>query len=968
MEKMNQQNLWQLICNKHNFHQAWTRVRTNLGAPGIDRVSIAEFEQNLDENISLLLEMVQQGSYEPLPYLEFKKAKLSGKHRILQIPAVRDRLVQEALLIQIRPIFEKIFLNCSYAYRPRKSAFKAVERVERNIKKGRPWVVDADIEGFFDNVDCPILLQMVSQTISDKKIIRLIELEILYDKKENLKGIPQGSAISPLLANIYLHILDEEMIRADWNYVRFADDLVVLCHDEIEAKQALQRTKDCLEKKLKLNLNLEKTRIIHASTGFIFLGYHFDLSGKRPSTPAVEKIKARIESVINQASDSSESQLKSKLDDIIRGWTNYFQLDQKNKQELLAEIQQKLELQSHSIPLHILTAALALNLGDTERAKKTIDQAPIIETEDADIQFQWGVVCQLSNKQQEALDAFHSAFRLNSDHPEASYQLGIHYLHRGELDKAIRFLQKAIQVNPNSGLVHFALGTALENYSLTGPAQKAFARAYQLDPKLRKFKLKSCNEDEIKEQHVLGEYSTEDISHYLSLFRAREGVFSRQWTDSSGRLGYTPIFQPLSEENIKQHLEGEDTFGIYLLRSDNTVNQIVIDIDISRQVRSEISINDKDLNEWQEITQMDAKNIVKMSQKIGVEAYIEDSGFKGRHVWYFLSEPMPARDAITFIKKILEIVGEPPPGLNREIFPKEPRVMPKALGSMIKLPLGLHKSTDRRCLFLQADGAQYKDQFYLIRSIKRITQNQFHFALDMLRQGITEENRKDLDTSHVDEMIEKCNVLKYLVEKVEKERQLTHVDRLTLLHTLGHLGEPGKYMIHKIIGKALNYDRRITERWIQRLKGSPVSCPKIREWQSHITPSIGCYCTFPKESKCYPTPLLHINPKLEIKNIHSKKDASEILIKEPEQSIKIKSSESDSQTLSNLLKSTDIDKLVNDYIELRQEFRKLDEKRKNFEQQLDYLFNEKHCDRMVLKLGTLRRVKEGNDVRWIIEI
>jgi len=388
------------------------------------------------------------------------------------------------------------------------------------------------------------------------------------------------------------------------------------------------------------------------------------------------------------------------------------------------------------------------------------------------------------------------------------------------------------------------------------------------------------------------------------------------------------------------------------------------------------------MDKWQQLAHQDAAAICNLCQKLGINAYIENSGFKGRHVWIFLTEPIPARDAIAFAKELLTSRGEPPTGLNREIFPREARVSTKALGSMIKLPLGIHKSTDQRCLFLELNGNPYHDQFSLLHTIHTITRQQFHQAMDKLRSGIPEDQPSDLDLRPVETMIDKCNVLKYLTNKAEKERHLAHIDRLTLLNTLGHLGKAGQYKLHQIIGKTINYDHRITERWIGRLKGSPVSCPKIREWQSHITPSVGCFCPFPKTVKSYPTPQLHIDPKFEPQRTRPKPSA---VPSKPKTLTDSQPTASDDQKTATKLDQgpaeveqrpkpmrsqakLDINKLIENYITKRQQFRKIEKEKQTIEDQLQQLFDQQKCDRMELQMGVLRRVKQGETIQWVIEI
>ncbi|UCE08489.1 MAG: tetratricopeptide repeat protein, partial [bacterium] len=448
---------------------------------------------------------------------------------------------------------------------------------------------------------------------------------------------------------------------------------------------------------------------------------------------------------------------------------------------------------------------------------------------------------------------------INSEHPEAAYRIGLYYLHNHQFEQAVRYLQKAVQINSNNPAVHFALGTALQQFSMTGAAQRAYKKAIDLDPKVRKYISKSPIKTTPTETGAPFSFDKEDIQYFLRLFSGREGVFARQWVGDDGKAGYMPVYRPLIESDIEAHFKGNQTLGYYLMRSDNTVTQLVFDMDITKQVRNDVLSNENDIRDWKHLIWSDVLKIQQALKDLGIQAYPEDSGFKGMHLWIFFSNPQPARDVLIFTRKILSVAGPPPAGIHREIFPRESRVMPKALGSMIKLPLGIHKVTNRRCLFLDSAGTPVTDQLGFIRNINTTSDNTFRSALERLKSSPDAQLKKEpkADRTQVNKIIKGCNVLRYLIEKAEKERMLAHIDRLTILGILVHLGKAGQQTMHEIIGNTLNYSFRITERWIQRKKGFPISCPKIREWQSHITPSIGCFCKFPELTNSYPSPVLH---------------------------------------------------------------------------------------------------------------
>lgn len=376
------QQLWEEICSEENFRQAWTKVKINMGSPGVDRVSVDEFESNLSNNLELLLSLVRQNAYQPLPMLTVEVQKGSNGRRTLRIPAIRDRIVQEAFLLVLQPLFDKDFLNCSYAYRPGMSAQKAIARIERNIKKDRHWIVDADIEDFFDSVNRDVLMKLFSQKVSDAKIARIVRECI---DTEDKKGIPQGSPLSPLLSNIYLHPLDMEMMKGQWNYVRFADDFVVLCLSREEAAEAMNRAREVIQNQLLLAINESKTRICQAEAGFVFLGYRFTDAGKTPAGKAVENLKLKVQKEILASKTRPEGELQNRIKSIIRGWQNYFKLEAQDRAELMRQLDTMISSQTDSVPAHVLKTALCIEDGEREKAMETIACGVELPSEDPEM-------------------------------------------------------------------------------------------------------------------------------------------------------------------------------------------------------------------------------------------------------------------------------------------------------------------------------------------------------------------------------------------------------------------------------------------------------------------------------------------------------------------------------------------------------------------------------------------------------
>ena len=311
---------------------AWTKVRANKGAAGVDGQSIERFAAKAEDYLAELSAALREGSYRPQAVKRVDIPKGDGRTRPLGIPTVKDRIVQQAVRLVIEPIFETRFRDGSYGFRPGRGCHDALREIDRLIKDGYAHVVDADLAGYFDSIPHDRLLARVEEKVSDGRVLDLIRGWLKADILKGLerwtptRGSPQGAVISPLLANIYLDPLDAAMAERGRRMVRFADDFVILCRTREEADAALAEVRAWVSEN-GLALHPEKTHVgdcRRPGQGFEFLGYRFEAGQRHVRQKSLNKFKDSIREKTRRTRGDSLACAVADLNPLLRGWFGYF--------------------------------------------------------------------------------------------------------------------------------------------------------------------------------------------------------------------------------------------------------------------------------------------------------------------------------------------------------------------------------------------------------------------------------------------------------------------------------------------------------------------------------------------------------------------------------------------------------------------------------------------------------------------
>ena len=334
------------ILSEENLNEAIKKVKSNKGAPGVDKMSVAQIDDYFKVHKKEIISSIMNMTYKPQPVRRVYIPKANGKKRPLGIPTVVDRVIQQAIAQELSKIYEPLFSNGNYGFRPNRSAHNAIEKVLELLNEGYEWVVDLDIEKYFDTVNHDKLISILREEVNDKTTLHLIRKFLRAGVMENclissnIEGMPQGGPLSPILSNIYLNKFDKELESRGLHFVRYADDANILVKSELSANRVMESVTSWLERKLFLKVSATKTKVVRPNDSN-FLGFTFlkrsDEWKCKPMDTKVQSLYDKCKQILirKRAIAMTTVTLFTKLNEVIRGWINYFSIGiMKYKMEL----------------------------------------------------------------------------------------------------------------------------------------------------------------------------------------------------------------------------------------------------------------------------------------------------------------------------------------------------------------------------------------------------------------------------------------------------------------------------------------------------------------------------------------------------------------------------------------------------------------------------------------------------------
>ena len=961
--------LYSKIIDLQKLNQAWEKVRSNNPSAGTDQISCAQFDANSRMELKQLNLELYNHEYRVRP-VRLVSLEKEEKVREISLYTMRDKVVQTSIAQELNRIYEPKFSPCVYAYRNDRSAMSAAERIEKEICSGRySWIAKTDIESFFDRIRVPLLKRKLERVIKEEDVIELIEMELAAPAlgkggalEEKTLGIYQGSSISPVLSNIYLDDFDHIVARESVFYVRYSDDILLLGNGREQLQTIMTKIKILLEP-YGLNLKEAKTSICPLNQGLEFLGYAFDQNGKTAPQKALQKLDQNLEDIwLTQSELSLEDRLK-KGAQILNGWEQYYKKEEKiqsisefvvliymlRKKPQLEEFAQR---RSEFKNFHKDIAAYLINVWE-ENGWKDLE---LLEYEQ---------YFQIETKQEQERE---------------NEKIDIH-TQREILEVLKRLFQQETQENWSELMQLYADAGRYDQAEKIVDKITGFADREECSMTL-------CTDDIAQEKQIedieqqIQKIDRKTFALFMELFVGREDLYAYEEINENGRRHVETVPNPVTEEILKKHLIGEETIDTYVMRNNETVHYLVIDIDISKKVL--LGLNGREIpSEYLLEAAQAAKYAVECLRKLGLNGYCEFSGYRGYHVWVFFSEWISVRYVYSLeeliavkIKEILECKNsQKGTNLTIEMFPWKSRRKTQGPGQAMKLPYGRHLISGKRSYFcddgmtpiqnvadycetiIKSDGTAVKRILSMNLSIQEAQRNAVGSQLKPNALQELDYQKLGIIPESIRLVLQGCSLMAYLVNKAISTGYLGHGERLSILYVFGHMGEEGREFVHTVMSFTMNYQYFTTDKFIKKLLSRPISCIKLREQYKSITAEYGCNCMFKRTKNCYPSPVLHAIKKNSEESSGITLPVSRNISEEKKKAV-----------YQEINIHAQVQELAEKIVEFKRQKKGIDKSIEKVERELHVIFNNAKIDCMEVSMGTLVRRKKENGYEWVIEI
>lgn len=936
-------SLYTKIIDLQKLNAAWKKVYRNKPAAGCDRVTAEDFNGNAAVELKQLNIELKEHRYQVNP-VKNVILKNDGKERTVSLYCMRDKVVQASLAAELVGLYEPAFSPCAYAYRSDRSALTAIDRIEKEAASGKySFALKTDIKSFFDTIDLNRLWEILSRRIKEEDVLKLIfdqlkapALEKTGELIPRTTGVYQGSGISPVLSNVFLTDFDRQIASEDIFYIRYADDMLVLAGTVDRAREMQEQIRTSLSD-LGLSLSEAKTCIRCINDGFEFLGYGFDRKGRKITEKAQEKLEVSLEDVWLSMRKVPLGERLAKGSRILTGWEQFFKGERRignifeytvlvymtrNKEQSVQLAERRAEFVNGYLDIAGYLSEVWEEIGRMDLAV-----------------FEYEQFYGIAEKPAQIADADLSA-EILSLFKEMKY---------GENEENITSL---VQAYADAGL-----------YSRSEKMMDLRKQAKDSPAALLTDPAGSVDEDE-------SETGIRELS-YLELFGGREDMYTLETVESSGRRHVEHMAAPLTADVIRKHLSGEETAGTYVMRNNNTVHYLVFDIDISRRFLLADSGNEALMKIHLQNVLGAAAGVQQEIKQLGMNSYVEFSGNRGYHVWLFFMEWIPAKYAFTLEEIILEKAEASgiPEDVTIEIFPAKSKRNSGSAGQRIKLPLGVHPVSRKRCFFVGRDGRRISaaglissPSRYTLENVKKVIgANTPELPVVSEKRGV---KTAELDYEKLPELpdsvmivLKGCSLMRYLVNKAVSTGYLTHFERQSVLYVFGHLGEDGKDFVHTVMSFTINYQYFITQKFIDRIPEKPVSCIKLRDQYKQVTAEYGCSCSFKRTRNCYPSPVIHALKGNEEKT-------TDITIPASRRTTEAAKEKAYDELNIHSLVETLTERLV----ELNKQKRGIDKSLRKVEKDLSTAFDNAGVDCMEVEMGMLVRRRKEGEYEWAIEM